>query len=300
MFQGISILEFTKRFNDNDSCYQYLMAVKWGNGYQCARCGNTKWYKGKTKYHRRCKSCKYDESVTANSVFHSIKMPVLKAFHMLFRVTAKKKGMSTVELGNEVKVQQKTAWLFKLKVQSVMKDKTPLRGSVDADETLVGGYDAGNEHKGRSLKDKTAVVVAIEKLGDDKTGNINFSIIDNFEAGTIEVALGDMIAPDTYIQTDKHPSYESLRGKLPIKTTLSKKGAAFAELHKQIMLFKNWLRGIHHKCSKKYLHAYLDEYKYRFNKRNMRKWIFNDLTERFMNHEPRPYSVLKNLCAYST
>jgi hypothetical protein len=78
--------------------------------------------KGRTCYCLRCKKCGYDESVTANTVFHAIKMPILKAFHMAFRLTAKKKGMSTVELGPEVGVGQKTAWLFKRKMQSEMKE----------------------------------------------------------------------------------------------------------------------------------------------------------------------------------
>jgi transposase-like protein len=300
MFQGINIIEFSKRFTDNNSCYQYLMEFKWGKGYHCSRCSHTAYTKGRTAFYLRCKKCRYDESVTANTVFHGMKMPVLKAFHIIFRLTAKKKGMSTVELGAEVKVQQKTAWLFKRKLQSVMKDKAQLQGNVDVDETIVGGYSPGTENRGRSLKDKTAVVIAIEKLGGDKTGNINLNVIDNFRADSLEAALTEMIAPDTHIQTDKHRSYEALTAKLPITTIASEKGGAFPEIHKQIMLFKNWLRGIHHKCSKTHLHAYLDEYKYRFNKRNMRKWIFNDLAARLMNNKPRPYSVLAGLCDYST
>ena len=71
------------------------------------------------------------------------------------------------------------------------------------------------------------------------------------------------------------------------------------ELHKQIMQFKNWLRGIHHKCSAQHLHAYLDEYVYRFNKRNARKWIFNDVIEKLMHQVPHPYPVLKTIWAYN-
>lgn len=41
MFQGISAIEFSKKFVDNESCYNYLIDLKWGNGYQCSRCGNT-------------------------------------------------------------------------------------------------------------------------------------------------------------------------------------------------------------------------------------------------------------------
>ena len=77
MFQGINQLEFSKRFYSNDACYQYLIEQKWGNGFACIRCGNVSYYKGKTYYHRRCKKCRYDESVTCNTVFHDLKMPKL-------------------------------------------------------------------------------------------------------------------------------------------------------------------------------------------------------------------------------
>jgi hypothetical protein len=109
------------------------------------------------------------------------------------------------------------------------------------------------------------------------------------------------VDPRTHVRSDKHPSYESIKEEFEhFETVPSAKGSNFEELHKQIMLFKNWLRGIHHKCSKRHLHAYLDEYKYRFNKRNMRQWLFNDMIGRLMQHEPRPYPVLKAICEYAT
>ncbi len=60
----------------------------------------------------------------------------------MFRLTAKKKGMSTVELGHEVGVQQKTAWLFKRKVQQMMKEDDDDEIGVNAEEFLLGGYRA--------------------------------------------------------------------------------------------------------------------------------------------------------------
>ncbi len=51
----------------------------------------------------------------------------------------------------------------------------------------------------------------------------------------------------TQITSDKFRSYETLRKEMPnLKTKESEKGKAFELLHKQIMLFKLWLRGIHH------------------------------------------------------
>lgn len=296
MFEGINIIEFVSRFNDNDSCYSYLMEKKWGNGFSCSYCGCAQSVKGRTWYYKRCRQCKYDESVTANTVFHGMKIPVLKAFHLTFRLAAKKKGMSTVELGHEVGVQQKTAWLFKRRVQEILSDNKKLKTAVEADETIVGGHRSGKEHRGRSLKSKSAVVVAREVLEDGRTGNINFKVTENFEVDTLKYVLSDMIESGASILTDKHKSYESLKGELNIKTVLSDKGSSLEELHKQIMLFKNWLRGIHHKCSKELLQKYLDEYKFRFNLRNCRKKIFDVLISKIMQYEPQPYLKLKCTC----
>jgi hypothetical protein len=300
MFKGINAIEFGKQFKDNEDCYLYLIELKWGNGYKCSRCGHDSYYKGKTYYHRQCRSCKYDESVTANTIFHGIKMPLLKAFHMVFRLTAKKKGMSTTELGNEVGVQQKTAWLFKRKLQVAMKqnNRDKLKDNVDADETIIGGYT--NKNKGRSLETKEAVLMAAEKLPDGRTGNIRMQQIENFEALTLRYALKDMIADNAKIVTDHHRSYQHLKKDMNIETVLSNMGQSLEELHKQIMQFKNWLRGTHHKCSKQHLFAYADEYVFRFNRRNNRKVIFHKLVSRMMNQIPHPYQILKTLFAYST
>jgi len=297
MFQGINSIEFNRRFKNNEDCYLYLIEKKWGNSYQCSRCGCAQCYKGRTYYHRRCKACGYGESVTANTLFHGMKMPMLKAFHMIFRLSAKKKGMSTTELGAEVGVQQKTAWLFKRKVQVVMKQNgnDKLSGKIDADETLLGGYT--KKHRGRSLEEKQAVLITAEQLVDGRTGNIRMEHIENFQADTLKFALKAMVESDAVIRTDKHRSYQKLKKEMHVKPVKSRMGKGLEELHKQIMQFKNWLRGIHHKCSAQHLHAYLDEYVYRFNKRNARKWIFNDVIEKLMHQVPHPYPVLKTIWA---
>lgn len=296
MFKGVNAIEFSKRFKDNDSCYEYLAEKKWGNGYQCIRCGCQESNKGRTRYYRRCKECGYDESVTSHTVFHDMKMPILKAFHLAFRISSKKKGMSTIELAKEVGVEQKTAWLFKRKLQEIMEDKKQLKGNVQADETIVGGYSAGKAHRGRSLKEKSAVVVAAEILEDGRTGNINFEIIENFKATTLKYALQEMITDEAAIVTDRMQSYEFLKNEMKIETVKSERGTAMKEIHKQIMLFKNWLRGIHHKCSKTLLKKYLNEYKFRFNNRNRRHLIFDILIERLLHCTPQPYALLKRKC----
>lgn len=140
MFQGMSIQQFNKFFKDEDDCKQYLFDIKWKDGYKCCKCGGTKSYKGKTRFHLRCQVCMYDESVTANTVFHKLKLPLLKVFGMSFRIAVKKKGMSTTELAKEFGINQKSFWLFKRKAQESMKSsgKHPLDNKVEVDELLIG------------------------------------------------------------------------------------------------------------------------------------------------------------------
>ncbi len=138
-----------------------------------------------------------------------------------------------------------------------------------------------------------------EQLVDGRTGNIRMEHIENFQADTLKFALKAMVENDAVIRTDKHRSYQKLKKEMHIKPIKSRMGKGLEELHKQIMQFKNWLRGIHHKCSAQHLHAYLDEYVYRFNKRNARKWIFNDVIEKLMHQVPHPYPVLKTIWAYN-
>ena len=299
MFNGINAIAFSKKFTNNEECYNYLIEIKWRNGFQCSKCGSEETYAGRTYYYRRCKECGYDESVTANTLFHGMKMPILKAFHMIFRITTKKKGMSTIELGTEVGVQQKTAWLFKRKVQAAMKKNRDdrLNGKVDVDETLIGGYSSAI---GRSTATKNALLVAVEILPDGRTGNLQMQPIENFKADTIKYAIKDCVSSEAAIQTDAFHTYKKLAKQMNITIRPSEKGSSMEQLHKQIMQFKNWLRGTHQKCADEYLFAYVHEYEYRFNRRNMRKWLFNDMIGKMMHQFPHHYKYLKTLCVYST
>jgi len=68
-----------------------------------------------------CQSCGYEESITSNSIFHKLKILLLKAFGITFQLAVKKKGMSTTELIREFSVNQKSSWLVKRKAQEAMK-----------------------------------------------------------------------------------------------------------------------------------------------------------------------------------
>lgn len=298
MFKGVNAIDFAHSFPDNASCLRYLENEKWKNGYQCKKCGGAQYIKGKTAFHRRCQQCGYDESVTANTLFHDIRLPLLKAFYLLFRITTKKKGMSTVELASEVGVQQKTAWLFKRKVQLAMREAAELEGNVDVDEFIVGARQ--QQQYGRKIDKKKAAVIAVEHLGNEKVGKVYISPVENFKADSIRYALREGVSVRANIRADDYQPYKTLSKEMKIEQVRSLKGRNFKELHIQIMLFKSWLRGIHHKCSETHFFAYCNEYSFRFNNRNRRSRIFDLSINKMLHLNPHPYPVLKLLSAYST
>ena len=96
MFNGLTIRQFKGRFPTNEACMQYLVDLKWGQGYKCKKCSYSQYGKGRQWFYRRCKSCAYDESATANTISHGVKLELLRVFELAYRIVVRKKGMSTL------------------------------------------------------------------------------------------------------------------------------------------------------------------------------------------------------------
>src|SRR5665647_2859410 len=99
----MTIIEFYERFATRENCFSHLADLKWSKSYKCSKCQCELYTKGYTFLARRCKNCKYEESVTSNTLFHGVKFPIVKAFLICYRMSTKK-GMSTHEIAKEVGV----------------------------------------------------------------------------------------------------------------------------------------------------------------------------------------------------
>lgn len=83
MKNTMTLSDFMTRYSTEEACLSYLIKHKWGDGFSCNRCGHSVSVKGRKWYYRRCRQCKYDESATANTLFHNLKFPIQKAFGMV-------------------------------------------------------------------------------------------------------------------------------------------------------------------------------------------------------------------------
>lgn len=292
-YKSLSIFEFQEKFPNEDACLAYLSEIKWSSGFVCPKCGHTHYCNAKRKYSRQCTKCNHISSPTAGTLFHKVKFPILKAFYIVYYVSTNKKGISSTELSRKLSLRQKTCWLFKQKVMKAMvsSEKTLMQGKVEVDETVVGGQEEGVV--GRKNKKKKLVVFAIERKGKG-IQRIYGKVIDSANAKELGGFMKKKIAKDAYIKTDEWTGYKPLVKDFPnLKQTPSgKKGEGFPDLHRAIMGFKGWLRGIHHHVRN--LQAYIDEYTYRFNRNFMKTGLFENLLNRMMTNSPVTYKMIIN------
>ena len=253
MFKGVNAIEFARRFPNNEACLRFLEEKKWKNGYRCVHCGWDHYIKGRTSFHRRCQRCAYDESVTANTLFHDMRLPMMKAFYLLFRIATKKKGLSTVELAGEVGVRQTTAWLFKRKIQVAMQ-------AVNMEKLSLGEF-----------------------------------IIGRNTASSQSASTTKPPEPERALKTEAHQKTAGRSKPVaminPDKDSL--KALGFKGKGVYALLFKIWLRGIHHKCSRDLFFAYCDEFWFRQRHRSRRATIFENSLTNVLLSTPHPYAVLK-------
>lgn len=287
IFTGVNSIKFNKRFTSDADCYSYIASIKWEHGYQCKRCENDKYISGVKPFSKRCTLCKYDESPTANTMFDKVKFSLLLAFHIAFKISTKVKGMSSLELSKEFELRQMTCWAFKWKIQQAMKSSQnyPLEGEVHVDEFFIGGPEENK--RGRSKGEKRLVVLALEKLPDG-VGRAYAELIEHASAKEFKFFFEKHISQDAKIITDKWRGYSPLKKKYKkLEQRASENGKAFNDVHIHIMNLKGWLRGIHHHCSKERLQGYLDEYHFRYNRRNNMVTIFDLLLRRMVRYEPK-------------
>ena len=265
------MVSFANDFGTSEQCLTYLCEMKWKGGYECRKCKHKVSVYGRTWYYRKCQKCQYDESCTAHTLFHKLKFDVVKAFWIVYQLSTMKKGMSTMEIARQYNLHQQTAWYFKRKVQLAMhSSSTPLlEGFVQIDETSIGGYE--KEKPGRSHGKKKMVQVAMElvvKKGDVQVQSARAKVIDDFSAKEMGTAIDKMVSQTATVHSDGWSSYPKAVGDRVHFADNSDGGANFPQLHRYIFNLKNWLRGIHHKVSLEHLQSYLDEFNYRFNRRN--------------------------------
>ena len=120
--QVVDFKMFSEIYPSKKEAFQLLNELKWSTGYNCKRCENEKHCVGNSLMSRRCTKCRYDESVTAYTIFHKCKFPIQKALYMTILVFQQRDSISSYELSRKLELRQKTCWSFRKKILSKIED----------------------------------------------------------------------------------------------------------------------------------------------------------------------------------
>ncbi|MCL2098389.1 MAG: IS1595 family transposase [Bacteroidales bacterium] len=283
--------EFLEQFKDEESCRNYLFELRWSAGFICPKCKSTKkhWLTAKNMIH--CGICGYQTSLTAGTIFHGTKKPLLLWFHIIWWIVAQKTGVSASNMTDFMGFgSYKTAWTWLQRIRRAMvrKGRDKIFGIVEVDKTYIGGIERNTEKSAKGAATKTMVVVAAECKGK-KIGRVRFRCIKEAISENLIPFIQDNIKQGSTVITDDSIGYAPLQQthnyKHEVKTG-AKSGTDSHSLLPHIYLVgslvKRWLQGTHQsKVSPKYLPYYLDEFAFRFNKKisTNRGWLFYKLMQ---------------------
>ena len=267
-------VEFEHWFSSEEACRQYLSRLRWPNGFRCPRCQHGEaWQTARQLYH--CKRCGFETSVTAGTIFQGTRKPLRLWFGAMWYVVGQKNGVSALGLQRILGLQRYETvwiWLHKLRKAMVRPGRDRLSGTVEVDETYIGGRRSGK--RGRGAAGKTLVFIAVEDK-DEHFGRIRLRRISNASAASLTPTVQDNIKPGSIVRTDDWSGYGRL-ATVGYQHTVVRRSADIGEnllplANRVAALLKKWLQGTHQGAVRpSHLDYYLDEYTFRFNRRTSR------------------------------
>lgn len=259
-----SLFEFNQWLPDEESCIKFMIQSRWPDGFACPRCGHNEYFWIDTRKLLQCKVCGYQTSVTAGTVMHRSKMPLLMWFNAAFFATTHTPGLSALQFQRRMGISSyQTAFtmLHKLRAATVRTDRTQLSQLVEVDETYIGGHREGKP--GRGAEGKVIVAGAVDVRGK-YANRIRLWVIPDVTASTLTEFVTSNVEPGSTVKTDEWISYAKLPADYEhvVSTDL-------IHIHRVFSNLKTWLLGTHHgSVGKQHLQAYLNEFMFRFNRRN--------------------------------
>src|SRR3954451_9706045 len=200
--RGLSEAQFREAYGTEEQCRAVVEKLRWPGGFVCPSCGGTegKWLSTRPKIQRR--ACRHQVSLTAGTVFHATKLPLTSWFLAMWLIATAKNGISSVELGRRLGVEQTNAWALKEKIMAVMtcrEDAKRLDGRVEMDDAYLGGYRPGKRGRGAAGDEP---FVAASTSDDHRPRKIKLLPVKGFREKEVEKLDGVHLSSTSRLVTD--------------------------------------------------------------------------------------------------
>jgi transposase-like protein len=274
-----SLPDLFRAFRTEQACIDHLRAIRWRNGEFCPHCGHDKIYEFSNKRTFKCAQCRQKFSIKVGTIFADTKLPLRTWFGAIWMITNHPKGIASTTLAKDLHVTQKTAWFVLHRLRHAARVKSfdkPLTGTVEIDETFVGGkarsLHGRRKGKGGGAVGMTPVIGAAQRKG----GVVALVVPLGIGRPEAQDFIDSAVSPEAdMLVTDAHRAYASLEGFPQHQTINHAKGehrrgqahtntieSVWAQLKRQIV-------GVHHWVSPKHLQNYVNEMAWRMSRRDL-------------------------------
>jgi hypothetical protein len=297
--------EFQSWFPADADCLDYLEWLRWPDGFGCPRCGHAGgWRLGDGRFW--CAGCAGRTSATAGTIFDRTRTPLTVWFAACWLFATQKDGVSALSLQRALEIgSYQTAWAMLHRLRSVLvrPGRDRLAGTVEVDETFIGGEEPGLRG-GRARGKKSLVGIAVEVKEPKGIGRCRMSILGDASAATLNPFVTGHVEPGARVITDAWMGYHGIAGlgynherrsQRAARARGQDPGELLPAVHRVASLAKRWLLGTHQgSVGEEHLASYLDEFVFRFNRRRSRNrgLVFYRVLELAAGHDPVRYRDL--------
>lgn len=284
MAKTLTVHEFFKTFPDDEACLEHLFQTRFGNDPHCPKCGEIGKFRKLAKLPAYTCNCGHHIHPMVGTPFEDSRTPLQKWFYAMYLFTTSRHGVPAKELQRQLGVTYKCAWRIGHEIRKYMgmvDGDPPLSGTVEADETYIGGKRPGR--RGRGAAGKTVVFGMLEKEGSVMT-----HVVPNVRRDTLHPHMEANITKGSVIHTDELHSYKKICGKGYTHETVNHGAGEYARggIHVNGIegfwsQIKRSIQGTHVHVSGKHMSKYLGEFEYRYNMRETPELMFSRLLAAF-------------------
>ncbi|MGH6847788.1 MAG: IS1595 family transposase [Methylocella sp.] len=277
-----------QRFSTEEAAREYFESLRWPNGPVCPHCGNAdqeRVYKVTPNHEKKiraglykCAECLQGFTVTVGTVCEDSHIPLNKWLIGFYMMCASKTQVSALQLQRQLEIgSYRSAWFMCHRIRFALQDIMPtdkLAGTVEADETYVGGVKRGMGR--RYTGNKTAVVSLVER-----GGRVRSQVVRKVTGDALGQLLKRHVAECAHLNTDESPLYKKPGKKFASHDTVNHSEEEYVRYDVSGRLAttntaegffgntKRSLDGTHHQVSGKHLPLYLAELDYKYNTRDV-------------------------------
>lgn len=272
-----TLQEAIKFFADLDTCTTFMAQIRWPEGVTCPICEGKAVSYLSTRRLWKCKACKKQFSVKQGTVMEDSPIGLDKWLAAVWLIANAKNGISSCEIARALGVTQKSAWFLLHRIRLAMQNGTfdKMSGTVEADETFIGGLSRNMHRKTREAKitgpggcGKAIVFGLLERHGEGS--KVRTKVIFNHSQETIQGEVRCNVEPGAEVFTDAHRSYLGLSAEYVHQFTDHAEEYVRGNVHTNGIenfwsLLKRSIKGTYVSVEPFHLFRYLDEQAFRFN-----------------------------------